>query len=57
VLVFHSFANDPWEREIRSKLERELPKKGVPVYQSLAAASRALFRLYEYHRIQGEIWG
>lgn len=55
VLVFHSFANESWERELRGKLERELPKKGVPVYTSLAAASRALARLYRYHRVQREL--
>ena len=54
-LVFHSFANDPDERQLRIKLEAELPKKGVAVYDSLATASRALLRLYEYHRVQREM--
>jgi acyl-CoA synthetase (NDP forming) len=51
-LVFHSFANDPWENELRTKLKVELPNKGVPVYSSLAGASRALARLAEYYRFQ-----
>jgi len=55
VLVFHSFANDPWERELRTKLQAELPRKGVAVYSSLAGASCALARFYEYHRFQREL--
>jgi len=55
VIVFHSFANDPWERELRSKLQVELPQKGVAVYNSLTGASRALARFSEYHRIQDEL--
>jgi len=52
VIVFHSFANDAWESKLRSKLNVELPQKGVAVYSSLAGASRALARFFEYHRIQ-----
>ena len=52
VLVFHSFANDPWESELRTKLRVELPNKGIPVYGTLAGASRALARLAEYYRFQ-----
>lgn len=55
VVVFHSFANDPWERDFRVKLQTELPKKGVAVYSSLTTASRALAKLYEYHRFQKEL--
>jgi acyl-CoA synthetase (NDP forming) len=55
VLVFHSFSNDPQEFEMRSRLQVELPGKGIPVYLSLNAACRALFRLYEYHRLQKEL--
>jgi hypothetical protein len=51
-LVFHSFANDPWESELRAKLRRELPQKGIPVYGTLAGASRALARLAGYYRFQ-----
>lgn len=57
VIVFHSFANDPGEREMRTRLEADLPKKGVAVYTSLSTASRALFRLHEYHRRQRELSG
>lgn len=52
VIVFHSFNNDPWEKELRSKLQVELPQKGVAVYNSLTGASRALARFAEYHRVQ-----
>ncbi len=52
VIVFHSFANDPWENELRSKLRAELPNKGIAVYSTLAGASRALAKLYEHSRIQ-----
>ena len=55
VTVFHSFANDPWEAELRARLQVELPQKGVAVYHSLAGASRALARFYEYHRFQREL--
>lgn len=51
-LVFHSFANDPWESELRTKLRVELPNKGIPVYGTLAGASRALARLAGYYRFQ-----
>jgi acetyltransferase len=51
-LVFHSFFNDPWESELRAKLRVELPNKGIPVYGTLAGASRALARLAEYYRFQ-----
>jgi acyl-CoA synthetase (NDP forming) len=51
-LVFHSFANDPWESELRTKLRVELPNKGIPVYGTLAGASRALARLADYYRFQ-----
>jgi acyl-CoA synthetase (NDP forming) len=52
VLTFHSFSNDPQETELRSKVKIELVQRGVPVYDSLIAASRALARLYQYHRFQ-----
>jgi len=55
VITFHSFANDPWEAELRAKLQVELPQKGIPVYESLTGASRALARFYEYHRFQREL--
>jgi acyl-CoA synthetase (NDP forming) len=55
VLVFHSFSNEPWERELRTKLQVELPQKGVAVYSSLTGASRALARFYEYHRFQKKL--
>ena len=55
VLVFQSFANNPWEHELRTRLQVELPQKGVAVYSSLTAASRALARFYEYHRFQKEL--
>ncbi len=55
VIVFQSFANDPWEVELRARLEVELPNKGVAVYNSLSGASRALARLFEYHRFQREL--
>ncbi len=54
VLVFHSFANDPWETELRARLQVELPQKGVAVYSSLTSACRALARFFEYHRFQKE---
>jgi len=57
VLVFHSFANEAWEAELRSRLKVELPQKGVPVYSSLISASRALARFAEYHRVQREMAG
>jgi acyl-CoA synthetase (NDP forming) len=57
VLAFHSFANEAWEAELRSRLEVELPQKGVPVYSSLISASRALARFAEYHRVQREMAG
>ena len=49
-ISFHSFANDPWEREMRAKLQVEMPAKGVAVYDSLASAGRALARLHRYHQ-------
>ena len=52
VLVFHSFANDPWESELRAKLRVELPNKGIPVYGTLAGAGRALAKLAGYYRFQ-----
>lgn len=55
VVVFHSFANDPWEGQMRVKLQAELPRKGVAVYSSLARASHALFKLYEYYQFQKEL--
>jgi len=48
VLTFHSFANDPWEKELRAKLQVELPHKGVAVYDSLMSASRSLARYCKY---------
>jgi acyl-CoA synthetase (NDP forming) len=54
VLVFHSFANDPWESELRAKLRVVLPNKGIPVYGTLAGASRALAKLAGYYRFQKE---
>jgi acyl-CoA synthetase (NDP forming) len=53
VMVFHYFANDPWEKELRGRLTAELPKKGVAVYQSLTAASRTLARFIKYHQFSG----
>ncbi len=55
VIVFQSFANDPAEVELRARLQVELPQQGVAVYRSLTGASRALARLYEYHRFQQEL--
>ncbi|MDD5289038.1 MAG: CoA-binding protein [Dehalococcoidales bacterium] len=55
VIVFHSFGNDPWEAALRAKLQVELPNKGIAVYSSLTAASRALARFANYHRIQREM--
>ena len=55
VIAFHSFINDPWEREMRFKLRVELSQKGVAVYDSLTGASRALARFSEYHRFQSEL--
>ena len=57
VIVFHSFNNDRWEAELRAKLKVELANKGVAVYSSLAAASRALARFANYYRIQREMAG
>ena len=51
-LVFHSFANDPWESDLRTKLRVELPNKGIPVFGTLSGAGRALARLAEYYRFQ-----
>jgi acyl-CoA synthetase (NDP forming) len=51
-LVFHSFANDPWESDLRAKLKVELPNKGIPVFGTLSGAGRALARLAEYYRFQ-----
>jgi len=51
-IVFHSFNNDPWEAALRSKLKVEMPHQGVAVYSSLVAASRALARFANYHRLQ-----
>ncbi|MFC2045639.1 acetate--CoA ligase family protein [Chloroflexota bacterium] len=50
VIVFHSFANDPREGELRARLQIEFPNKGVAVYRSLAKASRALAKFSAYHR-------
>ena len=55
VIVFHSFANEPWESELRFKLRAELSNKGVAVYNTLAGASRALAKLHEHSRIQNAI--
>ena len=55
VITFHSFANDPWEAELRARLQVELPQKGVAVYGSLTGASRALARFFAYHRFQREL--
>ena len=55
VIAFESFGNDPWETEMRSKLQVELPQKGVAVFHSLTGASRALARFFEYHRFQREL--
>jgi len=52
VITFHSFANDPWENELRARLLVELPQEGVPVYDSLTGASRSLARFFEYHQFQ-----
>jgi len=54
-IVFHSFGNDPVERELRTKLRVELPNKGVAVYRSLEMASHALARFAEYHRFLREL--
>ncbi|MFC1978223.1 acetate--CoA ligase family protein [Chloroflexota bacterium] len=54
VLTFYSWSNDPWEAELRARLQVELPQKGVAVYSSLASASRALAKYLEYHRFQKE---
>jgi len=48
-ISFHSFANDPWESDMRNRLKVELPAKGVAVYDTLEAAARALARLCQYH--------
>jgi acyl-CoA synthetase (NDP forming) len=55
VIVFHSFANDSTESELRSKLRVELTNKGIAVYSTLAGASRALAKLHEYSRIQNSL--
>jgi acyl-CoA synthetase (NDP forming) len=55
VIVFHSFANDPSESELRLKLRVELSNKGVAVYNTLAGASRALAKLYEHSRTQNAL--
>ncbi len=52
VIVFQSFADDPWETQLRARLNVELPQKGVPVYRSLERAARALARFAEYHRVR-----
>ncbi len=52
VVVFHSFANDPAESELRAKVRVELTNKGVAVYNTLSGASRALRKLHEHSRIQ-----
>lgn len=57
VIVFHSFANDPWEAALRERLKVELPQNGIPVYSSLVGASRSLARLAEYYRVQREMAG
>jgi hypothetical protein len=54
-LVFHSFANDPWESELRAKLRVELPNKGIPVYGTLIGASRVLAKIAGYYRIQNAL--
>ena len=54
-LTFYSFLNDPEEIALRAKFESELSNEGVAVYDSLASASRALFRYYRYHRVQEEM--
>jgi acyl-CoA synthetase (NDP forming) len=53
-IVFHSFSNDPWEAELRAKLQVELPNKGVPVYRTLGKAARALSRYAKWLRFQRE---
>lgn len=55
VITFQSFANDPWESEMRAKLRKELSQNGVPVYDSLIGASRALVRFFAYHRFQKQL--
>jgi len=56
-LTFSSFSNDPWEIELRSRLEVELPQKGVPVYDSLNAAASAMARLFHYYDFQRNAGG
>jgi len=55
VIVFHSFANDPCEAELRFKLRVELSNKGVAVYNTLTGASRALAKLHEHSRIKNAL--
>ncbi len=55
VIVFHSWANDPREVELRARLQLELPKKGVVVYSSLTAGCRALAKLLQYHQFQRKL--
>ncbi|MFC1989314.1 acetate--CoA ligase family protein [Chloroflexota bacterium] len=54
VISFHSFANDPWENNLRARLQVELPQQGVAVYNSLTSASRALAKFSKYHRFKNE---
>jgi acyl-CoA synthetase (NDP forming) len=54
VIVFHSFANDPTEIELRSKRRVELTNKGIAVYSTLAGASRALAKLHDHSRIHND---
>ena len=55
VIVFQSFANDPEENELQAKLQVEMCRRGIVVYSTLIGASRALTKLYEYHRLQKEL--
>ncbi|MDO8687260.1 MAG: CoA-binding protein [Dehalococcoidales bacterium] len=55
VVVFQTFANDPEEDKLQARLQVEMCQSGTAVYSTLTGASRALRRLYEYHRIQREL--
>jgi acyl-CoA synthetase (NDP forming) len=57
VVVFHSFANDPAESELRARVRAELSNKGVAVYNTLPGASRALLKLHEHSRFRNDVKG
>jgi len=52
--ILYTWGGDPEVRAERSRMNRELPRAGIPVYRSLPRASRALAKFAMYHQFQRE---